>query len=245
MVFLGLLLTFFLTPGCTQEQTTPDSGGECQTHNDCWKKACPQTNKVDYDLCIKEKLNDKDGPKYQLCTDKNQCTEPTEDTRKTYAGGQVNVQLKVLPPGLNYSFLSLYIFPSKDLDGKKIDCARLETATKEPTADNNLLDPTLGRYWGERTDTGPFLYPISNGMANLFPLIFSKDNVGVAPAGKGYVVVVQAFCNSDERPNKTTKPRHSACIDGVELKSGFEVKPGEYVNNVNIELPIKPGESCF
>ncbi|TNE47051.1 MAG: hypothetical protein EP343_21100 [Deltaproteobacteria bacterium] len=212
---------------------------ECEGPRDCWKKICPQEDKVEYKECVTKRINiqpDKEGnnhlPEYLSCTTEKKCVDtPTS----TLGGGQIDV--KVEPSTVRIQWLRLYIYPNVDMDGKAITCERLKKiATDDP---ESLMGDDLRRYWPPRDATQPSTTPVSAQQGDTpLPLLFGTTPVTV-PAGK-HIYVVQGFCTSGQG----SMPGPEAALKWWECKENVEFKSGDK-NSIEAKLDATQSEGCL
>jgi hypothetical protein len=222
---------------CSPNKTDPITPNkECNSHQDCWKIRCPQTDPSEYKACVHarvttsiprgEKENNK--PDYIECVE-NKCKEISTDLLGI---GQIDV---ILSQRVRYliPWLRLYIFPSNDLMGKAITCERLRSsAEKDPAF---MMSDELGRYYPARDAKSPITTDVKQ-TGDFYPLPFLYP--ASVPAGQGRVIAVQGFCNPPVgRPDIQTKHQWWGCKEDIETKAGDN-------NNFEVTLPVDVKDPC-
>lgn len=231
-----LLVCTVLSLGCDPKKPIDptDPKKECQNHAACWKKACPQTEPNEYEACVEEKLKTQNkAPEYTLCNAKNKCETVAE---ADLGSGEVEVSFpedtkeKIAKDQVKW--LRMYILPSHDLKGTKLDCAALKALQdKDPKA---LISKDLGRFYPPPDWTKAVTTEVVRS-GDTLPLLFSEHTV---PKGSSHILVVQGFCNPDEgRPDMTTQPKWWACAEGTTITASK-------TNKLKIILPVKNGDRC-
>lgn len=203
--------------------TNNNSTAECQGPRDCWKKVCPQDDKVEYQECVTKRVNTQippDGgenhkPEYLSCSAEQKCVDIATDT---LGGGKINVSLE--PSDVRIQWLRLSIYPTKDMDNKDITCERLKKmAVDDP---ESLMSEDLRRFWPPRDANQPITTQVFTQQGRSLPMLFGVNPVTV-PAGK-HIYVIQGFCNPPEGGTPVSETPHKwwACKEGAEFKAGLD-----------------------
>lgn len=195
---------------------------ECSSPRDCWKKVCPQTDKVDYEECVQKRVHTRlvtgtseyHKPEYTTCTTNHTCQDVATGTL-----GAGKVQVAPEPDEVRIKWLRLVIVDGMDMDGKAVTCDQLKTmATQKPEF---MMSSDLQRYWPPRDATQPITARVLEQQGSVLPLFFGDKNTAKSvPAGK-HVVIVQGFCDPQEggTPSASTPFQWWLCKENTEIKA--------------------------